>query len=406
MSRSMRYLVFCFIVTLGGCSQLSPQWDSEAPYSPSRAPEIGDILHSRTGHYISQQQLFSDLTRYPLVYVGELHDNPASHRLQVEILKAMQARHPGKVALGMEMFNSEQQDVLNQWVAGELSEKEFLRESRWFDNWKTDFELYRELLEYSRDQRIPVIALNVPRALGRKVSMTPLDQLDEETREQLPEMDMSDPYQRTMVEKIFGAHGAGGSMVESFLRRQTLWDEAMASAVATYMKENPGEHMVVAAGGWHVNYGFGIPRRVHRRIPIPYALVGGHNLEIPDEKRDQLMNVKMPDFPMQAVDYLVYQEYEVFRPSGVKLGVMLDDSDDQPGILVIDRVSDSAADKAGIEKEDRLLSFDGEPLMDNFDLIYAVKAKRPGDSATIELKRGDESMVVEAYFVDTSGKLP
>ena len=216
---------------------------------------------------------------------------------------------------------------------------------------------------------------------------------------------MGDIYQRTMVEKIFGAHGAGGSMVESFLRRQTLWDEAMASAVATYMQENPGEHMVVAAGGWHVNYGFGIPRRVHRRMPLPYALVGGQNLVIPDEKRDQLMNVKMPDFPMQAVDYLVYQEYEVFRPSGVKLGVMLDDSDDQPGILVIDRVADSAADTAGIEKQDRLLSFDGETLKDNFDLIYAVKGKRPGDSATIELIRGDETLVVEAYFEDTNSKL-
>jgi hypothetical protein len=251
-----------------------------------------------------------------------------------------------------------------------------------------------------------VIALNVPKALGRKVSMTPLDQLDEETRKQLPEMDMSDTYQRTMVEKIFGAHGAGGSMVESFLRRQTLWDEAMASAVATYMQENPGEHMVVAAGGWHVNYGFGIPRRVHRRIPVPYALVGGHNLKIPDEKRDQLMDVQMPDFPMQAVDYLVYQEYEVFRPGGVKLGVMLDDSDDRAGILVIDRVSGSAADKAGIEKEDRLLRFDGELLEDNFDLIYAVKAKRSGDSATIELLRGDETLVVEAYFEDSNSKLP
>ncbi len=401
MSRTMRYLVFCFIFILGGCSQLSTQWNSEAPYAPARTPEIGDILHTRTGHYIDQQQLLSDLTRYPLVYVGELHDNPASHRLQVEILKAMQAMHPGKVALGMEMFNSEQQEALNRWVAGELSEKEFIRESRWFDNWRSDFELYRELLEYSREQQIPVIGLNVPRALGRKVSMTPLDQLDEETREQLPEMDMSDPYQRTMIEKIFGAHSAGGAMVESFFRRQTLWDEAMATAVADYMRENPDSHMVIAAGGWHVNYGFGIPRRVHRRLPVPYALVGGHNLEIPEEKRDQLMDVQMPDFPMLAVDYLVFQEYEVFRPSGVKLGVMLDDSDDQAGILVTDRVPGSAADTAGINKGDRLLSFDGELLEDNFDLIYAVKAMRPGDSATIELKRGDESLVVEAYFVDS-----
>lgn len=398
MRRLTRSLFFSFFLILGGCSRTSLQWDSEAPYPPPRAPEIGDILHTATGHFINQQQLFSSLTRYPLVYVGELHDNPASHRLQLEILKAMQARHPGQVALGMEMFNNEQQVALDQWVAGELSEKEFLRESRWFENWGSDFELYRELLEYSREQQIPVIGLNVPRALGRKVSMTPLDQLDSETREQLPEMDMSDPYQRMMIEEIFGAHGAGVSMVESFFRRQTLWDEAMAATVADYMREHPGRHMVIIAGGWHVEYGFGIPRRVHRRLPLPYVLVGGYNLVIPDEKRDQLMDVQMPDFPMRAVDYLVYQEYEVFRPSGVRLGVMLDDSGDQTGVLVTERVPGSAAAEAGINKGDRLLLFDGVPLEDNFDLIYAVKAKRPGDSATIELQRGDETLVVEVNF--------
>jgi len=191
-------------------------------------------------------------------------------------------------------------------------------------------------------------------------------------------------------------------MVDSFFRRQTLWDEAMAEAVANYMQEDPGRHMIIAAGGWHVNYGFGIPRRVHRRLPVPYALVGGHNLEIPDEKRDQLMDVQMPGFPMRAVDYLVYQEYEVFRPTGVKLGVMLDDSGDQAGILVIDRVSGSAAAEAGIIKGDRLLRFDGELLEDSFDLIYAVKARRPGDSATIELKRGDKILVIEATFKSDS----
>jgi len=402
MSRLMKNLVYSFLLILAGCSQISPQLDSEVPYPPARAPEIGDIIHTRTGHYVNQQQMLSSLVGYPLVYVGELHDNPASHRLQVEILKALQASHPGKVALGMEMFNNEQQVALDRWVAGELSEKEFLRESRWFENWKTDFELYRELLEFARDQQIPVIGLNIPRALGRKVSMTPLDQLDPEVKEQLPEMDMSDPYQRQMIEEIFGAHAAGGSMVDSFFRRQTLWDEAMAEAVANYMQEDPGRHMIIAAGGWHVNYGFGIPRRVHRRLPVPYALVGGHNLEIPDEKRDQLMDVQMPGFPMRAVDYLVYQEYEVFRPTGVKLGVMLDDSGNQAGILVIDRVSGSAAAEAGIIKGDRLLRFDGELLEDSFDLIYAVKARRPGDSATIELKRGDKILVIEATFKSDS----
>lgn len=398
MSRLARNLIYSFFLIQGGCSYTSSKWDSEAPYPPTRTPEIGDILHTATGHYINQQELFSSLIHYPLVYVGEQHDNPASHHLQLEILKVMQARYPDQVALGMEMFNDGQQAALNRWVAGELSEKEFLRESRWFENWGTDFELYRELLEFSRDQKIPVIGLNVTKALGRKVSMTPLDKLDHGTREKLPEMDMSDPYQRSMIEKIFAVHEAGAPIVESFFRRQTLWDEAMAATVADYMREHPDHHMVIIAGGWHVNYGFGVPRRVHRRLPLPYTLVGGHNLEIPEEKLDQLMDVQIPNFPMRAVDYLVYQEYEVFKPKGVRLGVMLDDSDDQVGLLVTERVSGSAAAEAGISKGDRLLRIDGVLLEDNFDLIYAVKAKRPGGSATIELKRGDETLVVDAYF--------
>ncbi|MDH5356948.1 MAG: ChaN family lipoprotein, partial [Gammaproteobacteria bacterium] len=146
MNRLTKNLVFGLIFFLQACSQSSHQWNSEAPYAPAVAPKVGDILHTATGHYLSQQQLFSNLNSYPLVYVGETHDNPASHRLQLEILKTLQTQRPGQMALGMEMFNADQQEALDRWVAGELSEKEFLRESRWFENWGGDFELYRELL--------------------------------------------------------------------------------------------------------------------------------------------------------------------------------------------------------------------------------------------------------------------
>jgi len=342
------------------------------------------------------------LSHYPLVYVGEQHDNPASHRLQLEILKAMQARHPGKVALGMEMFNSGQQDALNRWVAGELSEKEFLRESRWFENWGMDFALYHDLLEYCRQQQIPVVGLNVPGALGRMVSMTPLDQLDQETKVQLPEMDMNDPYQGAMVENVFGAHQAGAAMMESFARRQTLWDEAMAASVANYMQVHPGQYMVVVAGGWHVQYGFGIPRRVHRRLPLPYTLVGGYNLEVPEEKRAQYMDIELPGFPMRPVDYLVYQAYEVFQPAGVRLGVVMNDGEVQSGVKVSGIQSDSVAEKIGIIKGDRILRFDGAEIENSFDLIYAVRNTRPGDSVSIELEREDETLLLEVHFEHSS----
>ena len=365
---------------LSGCAA-PPKWDSEAPYPPPHAPQLGDILHTATGHYINRDALMAAVAHYPLVYIGEVHDNPASHRLQLEVLTALAAQRGAKVALATEMFNREQQPILDQWVAGELSEKEFVKQVRWFDNWGSDFEHYRALLMFCRDNRIPVVGLNVPKALGRKVSMTPLDALDEESRSQLPDMDMSDSYQRAMIETIFGAHGAGSAMVESFYRRQTLWDETMAASVSEYMGQHPQQQMVVVAGGWHVEYGFGIPRRVHRRLPLPYTVIGGDNLVIPEERRAQLMDVTMPRFPMRAVDYLVYQEYELFTPSGVQLGVLLDDSGDERGIAITDIVKGSNAERAGLLKGDRLVALDGEPLGDNFDLIYALKQKLYGTQA-------------------------
>ncbi|MCP4492626.1 MAG: PDZ domain-containing protein [Gammaproteobacteria bacterium] len=403
MGQQYIFLTVLLVAFLQGCSFNSSHWDSEEPYRPAKGPIIGDILHTATGHYLSQEQMLTNLVHYPLVYVGETHDNPASHRLQLVILQALQTSHPGQITLGMEMFNRQQQPALDKWVAGALDEKQFLRESKWFQNWGGDFALYRELLEYCRDNNIPVIGLNATKETGRIVSMTPLQKLGSDAKETLPEMDTSDPYQQQMIDEIFGAHGAGATMIESFSRRQTLWDETMAETVASYMAQNQSRSMIVMAGGWHISYGFGIPRRVHRRLPLPYVLVGGENLEIPPQKQDQLMDVDMPPFPMRAVDYLVYQAYEISPSRGVVLGVMLQESDDRHGVEIIDVEAGSAAEKAGILKHDRLLSVDGTALRDNFDLIYALKTKPADTQVMIELERGGNILTVKVNFSEPVG---
>ena len=329
-----RSLFIVVALFLGGCAG-AQKWNSEMPYVPAAEPKVGDILHMPTGHYVSEAQMLANATVNQVVYVGELHDNPASHRLQLEVLKAMFAKNPGKVALGMEMFTTKQQDVLDRWVAGELTEKEFLRESLWFtEGWNFDFGYYRAILEFCRDNQIPVRGLNVDKDLGRKVSMSPVEELAPEVRAQLPEMDMNDPYQRAMIEAMTAGHAGGGKMVDSFHRRQTLWDENMAQSTADYLHANPDMGMVVIAGGWHVEYGFGIPRRVFRRLPLAYTIIGSRTIKVAEGKDPQLMDVKMPKFPMPEADYMVYQEYELLEKKGVRMGVLLDDKDDKAGVRV------------------------------------------------------------------------
>jgi uncharacterized iron-regulated protein len=375
-----------------------PLGNPEAPYPPVEAAAVGDIYHLPTGIKVSAEQMHAAITDARIVFVGETHDNPAAHRLELQILKAMAERYPGKLSLGLEMFNTDQQEVLDQWVSGVLSEKDFLKSSLWYDNWRMDYAYYRDILNYAREQRIPVIGLNATREMVKTVGMKPIDDLEAETRDQLPEFDLEDPYQKAMTAAIYADHGQGTTMLEGFLRIQTLWDETMAeNIVRTLTDKGPDHHMVVMAGGNHISFGFGIPRRVYRRLPTSYILVGSSELVVPEEKRDKLMDVDMPRFPMPPYDYLLYTEYESLPGERVKLGVQMKEED---GRVVVEAVVPaSTADQAGILAGDIILSMDDVVIASSFDLIYEVNQRVNGDRAALLVERESVQLKFDVTFV-------
>jgi len=374
-----------------------PIGNPEAPYPAAEAVAVGDIYHLPSGIKVTQDQLDSVVADARIVYVGETHDNPAAHRVQLQVLKAVVARHPGQVSLGMEMFNPGQQAVLDRWVAGELDEKTFLKEVNWFSSWKMDFAYYAEILHYAREAKIPVIGLNAPRDLVKAVGMTPFAELDEATRAQLPTIDMNDPYQKAMTETIYAGHGQSKNMLDGFLRVQTLWDEAMAESIVRHLDEKgPDRRMVVLAGGNHVRFGFGIPRRVYRRLPTSYLLVGSRELVVPEEKQDRMMDVTLPKFPMPPYDYVVYTAYESLPGERVKLGVRMTDTE---GKVVVEAVvPNSTADQAGLLKGDVILVLNGIEIRENFDLVYEVNRHVRGDRAKIIIERDGRQMELDLTF--------
>ena len=385
------------LLSLTACTMTQqPIGNSEEPYPPE-SPVVGEIYHLPTGIKVSQEQMLSTIIDARIIYVGETHDNPAAHRVELAVLTAMAERYPGQLSLGLEMFNTGQQDALDQWIAGELSEKEFLKNSQWYNNWRMDYAYYRDILNYAREHQVPVIGLNATRELVKQVGRTPFERLDEEVREQLPEINMEDPYQSAMAKAIFADHSSGNSMLDGFLRIQTLWDETMAENVARIMREqSPEHHMVVMAGGNHVRYGFGIPRRVYRRLPTSYALVGSRELVVPEDKQDTLMSVEMPLFPMPAYDYLVYTEYESLPGEPVKLGVHMQEED---GKVVVEKiVPGSTADQSGVLAGDTIISLGGIRIKENFDLIYEVQQRFSGDQATLVVEREGELINLDVTF--------
>jgi uncharacterized iron-regulated protein len=405
-----RFRLALLALLLPLCAACAPKvtmtGNPEAPYPPPRPPAVGDILHLPTGLFVSEGQMLSVATDARIVYVGETHDNPASHRLQVAVLRAMAERWPGRVALGMEMFTPAQQPALDRWVAGESTEKEFLKESRWYDRWKMDFDYYRELLLFAREQRIPVVGLNAEKGLVRAVTRSEPAALDEAERAQLPEMDLSDPYQRSLVKAIFGGHDGGSGQLDGFLRAQTLWDETMAQNVAAHLSApgNEERRMVVVAGGNHVRNGFGIPRRVFRRLPASYLLLGTKELEIAPDMQDRLMDVQIPDYPMPAYDFVAFTAYERLQKEEVRLGVLLGEAD---GAVKVQGVQPgSAAAAAGVREGDEVRAIDGQPVAETFDLVYQVRQHKPGDRVTLQLERGGEMLSVEVEFASAAREPP
>jgi uncharacterized iron-regulated protein len=393
------FSMFLTLLTLSACTAPNrPTMDPERPYPPERPPGVGDYFHVPTGLFLAEDRVLEIIADYRVIHVGETHDNPASHRLQRTIVQTLADRYPSGVALGMEMFTPAQQATLDRWVAGELTEREFLKQSRWYSVWRMDFDYYRDLLLLARDRKIPVIGLNADKDLVRAVGSADFSELPEEQRALLPEIDLTDPYQRAMTEAVFGGHAESRGGLDGFLRVQNLWDETMAENAARFLDSPQGDGMrlVIVAGSNHVRYGFGIPRRLFRRVPTSYVLIGTREIDIPESKQDRLMDVEHPGFPMPPFDIIAFTAYEDLAKEEVKLGVHLMETDE--GVVIGDIVPGSAAEEAGLQKNDVVIRFGDDPVEESFDIVYGVKQKRPGDRAALQIERDGELMDIEVSW--------
>jgi len=407
MTRTIGFLALAGLFLLAGC--LAPRkvnLPEGEPYPRDGKPQAEEIYHLPTGLTISPDGMMDMISGARLVCVGETHDNIHAHRVELTVIRELFRRFPGRIAIGMEMFRKPQQDALDRWTRGELTELAFLKEANWYDNWGSDFGYYRDILLFAKENRIDVVALNPSGELQEEVSRTGLDNVSEEVRSKLPEIGEADPYQREAMKAVYGSHLPTGGMFDSFFRVQMLWEETMAESIVDYWKSPRGEgkKMVTITGGWHVRYGFGLPKKVIRRMPVPYVIVLPEETEIPPEKMDQQMDVDLPAIPLLPSDFVWYVPYEDLEGKRVRMGVRLPGKDDAP---VIQSVAEgSPAEKAGVRPGDVIVSFDGQPVRDTVDILYLVARKREGDKAALVLRRNGAETTAEITFFRMPKKKP
>jgi uncharacterized iron-regulated protein len=201
------------------------------------------------------------------VLLGESHDNPHHHRMQVEVILALLERGRD-VVVGLEMFTRPAQPKLAPWTLGWWTEEEFIERSGWRTEWGFDFALYRPVFEAVRDHRLPMVALNVPRDWVRAVGRGGPEALTEEQRRELPDLYLGNAEHRKVFEALIGGHPLAGDRGRNMYAAQVLWDEAMADTALRYFDrraEGPRTVMVILAGSGHAMYRQGIDWRITRR---------------------------------------------------------------------------------------------------------------------------------------------
>jgi uncharacterized iron-regulated protein len=233
--------------------------------------EEGEIISTRLGKSISFEELLSDLNGAQIVYVGEKHTNVSHHRIQLEVIQAIFKTHPN-LAVGMEMFDHTYQDVLDSWSAGDLDRKAFLQKVHWYANWRYEYSLYSDILDFIGENRIRLVALNVPFHIPRKILYGGIDNLRDDEKKHLPrEIDTSNETHRVYLKETFDLHGfKGRAEFEDFYMAQSVWVDAMAEMIAQNLKNDV---MVVLAGNGHIQFKYGIPDRAYKRTGAAFRTI-------------------------------------------------------------------------------------------------------------------------------------
>jgi uncharacterized iron-regulated protein len=197
---------------------------------------------------ISLEQAAGKLPSPGIVYVGEFHDNAAHHAAQLAVIQSLDKRQR-PLAVGLEMFQHIEQSILDAWVAKALSEEEMRR--AFARNWGQDWPLYREIFMYCRERNIPMIGLNVPRSITRKVARTGFESLTSEEIGKLPPIVCRvDREYEEFLRRVLGSHGSKSGF-RRFCEAQLVWDTAMAIYALEYLKDHPERTVVVLCGMIH-----------------------------------------------------------------------------------------------------------------------------------------------------------
>jgi uncharacterized iron-regulated protein len=277
-----------------------------ATYVPER------VYDTRRRAFSDFEMMLADVAGTDVVFVGEQHDDPNTHRLESAILQGLLRRRV-PVVVSLEMFERDVQPVLDSYLAGSITEEEFLSRARPWPRYATD---YRPLVEMAKAHKWAVVASNVPRRLAADVSKNGMGALESlsATDRAFAAKELQCPldgYFDRFVDAIAGhptpqkeapTEDERRAANERLYYSQCLKDETMAESIAAAFdaQSGPPGTVVHYTGAFHSDFGAGTVERVRRRLPgRRVALIA----ILPEENLD---SVSPSDEDLKRAEYLVF----------------------------------------------------------------------------------------------------
>ncbi|KAA9346502.1 ChaN family lipoprotein [Larkinella humicola] len=251
----------------------------------------------------SYQKVLKEAAGADVVFFGELHNNPICHWLELQLTKDLYEQRKEHLILGAEMFEADNQTALSDYVSGKTTDKEFPKQARLWNNYKTD---YRPLVDFAREHKLSVVATNVPRRYASAVARHGLASLDTVPTAQkawmapLPlTVDLTLPGYKAMLDMMHGdavspsASKGPSDQAANFARAQAIKDATMAHFILQNRK--PGSTFLHFNGSYHSNNFEGIIWYLRQKQP-DLKIVTIASVEVPDVAKPDKANQNLASF--------------------------------------------------------------------------------------------------------------
>lgn len=406
------------LLGFAGCSLDQPGRNRAITYA--HPVPTGVTFDMQSGRELTPQELDTRLAQARIVFLGEHHTDPRSHRFQIEVLRRL-AASGRKVIVALEFFPPTSDPLLDKWRRGQLKEKAFVEQADWFRHWGFPWAHYRDVFQAIRKGGFALHGVNASPETRKAVSKGDLKSLPDPMQKELGDLNTPLPAHREYVLDAMNnaGHGAVGDVdsprFKRFYRVQRMWDrlmglrtvrlaeQAMAKNgasgkgdIARSTKRGKSPVVVLLVGSGHLAYGLGANLQAARESMLPQLTVWDTVVAADQLNEQGHYNAPLGISPLVRV--YARDKSQLGYPSlaGVKLEKTNPEGNAQkkqgePGVGVLKVFLPSHAPLSILKPGDRILALNGTTMAATVDLRLAFEALPFNEKATMRIIRAGKT---------------